>query len=134
LEILNTGEDNVVALTVDIPKQDNIIVKGPNRNIIGDLDANDDTTFKYEAMPKDGEISLEIAYTDSINERRHMTKKIYYDSSYFSQRKLTKFSRNRYTSYLFYGLLVLIILVGLGVVEEEEKERKRKKRERETGK
>lgn len=110
LEILNTGEDNVAGLTADIPKQENIVVKGSNREIIGELDANDDTTFSYEASPKDGEITVELAYTDSINERRHLEKKVYYDSSYFSGRKADEVQPVSVYSYLFYILLILVIL------------------------
>jgi hypothetical protein len=131
-EILNIGEDDVVALTVDVPKQDNIAVKGTNREIIGDLDAADDTTFKFEAVPKDGEIGLEIAYTDSINERRHMTKKVYYDSSYFSARKADEVQPPSIYYYLFYALLLLVIVVKIWgwVKRKKKKEKERRESER----
>jgi hypothetical protein len=131
-EILNIGEDDVVALTIDVPKQDNIAVKGTNREIIGDLDAADDTTFKFEAVPKDGEIELEIAYTDSINERRHMTKKVYYDSSYFSARKADEVQPPSIYYYLFYALLLLVIVVKIWgwVKRKKKKEKERRESER----
>ncbi|MCA9485509.1 MAG: hypothetical protein KC506_01555, partial [Nanoarchaeota archaeon] len=46
-EILNIGEHDIEALTIDVPKQDNIIVKGSSRNIVGDLDSSEDTTFRF---------------------------------------------------------------------------------------
>lgn len=85
-EILNIGKNDVEALTVEIPKQETISVKGSNRNIVGSLDSNEDTTFSFEAIPKDGNISLEVIYTDSTGERRIVDKTIPFDSSYFSGR------------------------------------------------
>jgi hypothetical protein len=86
-QILNTDENDVFALTVEVPTQKNIVVKGSNRNIVGDLDSNDYTTTTFEAMPNDGEIELNIVYTDSINVRRSLTKKVTFDSTYFIGRK-----------------------------------------------
>ncbi|MFH1802130.1 MAG: hypothetical protein ABH864_01625 [archaeon] len=126
-EILNTREDDVVALTVDVPKQDTIVVKGASRNIIGDLDASDDTTFKFEATPHDGEIELTIAYTDSINERREMIKKVYYDSSYFTGRKGDEVQPKSTYYYLFYALFLLVIIFW---IRGWFKRRKKKKEER----
>lgn len=127
-EILNIGEDDVVALTIDVPKQENAVVKGANRNIIGDLDANDDTTFKFEMAPKDGEITLGISYTDSIKERRHMEKKVYYDSSYFTGRKADEAQKQSAYYYLFWLLILLIIAWWL---KGWWKRRKRRQKERE---
>lgn len=130
-EILNIGEDNVVGLTADIPKQDNVIVKGTNREIIGELDANDDTTFNYEALPKDGEIALELSYTDTINERRHMEKKVYYDSSYFTDRKASEVQPKSIYYYLFWGLLVIIVIRWVWVWRRNKKKKEKERRESE---
>ena len=46
-EILNIGKNDVAALTVDVPIQPNLDVKGSRRNIVGSLDSNDDTTFSF---------------------------------------------------------------------------------------
>lgn len=83
-EILNIDALDVEALTIEIPSQDNIVIRGANRNIVGDLDSNDYTTFDFVAIPSDGEIELTLYYSDSINERRTMTKKVAYESSYFT--------------------------------------------------
>ncbi len=82
-EILNTGNQDIEALTVEIQKQENIVVKGSNRNIVGDLDSNEYTTADFEAIPQEGEIKLILYYTDSINERRMLEKTVIYDPSYF---------------------------------------------------
>lgn len=82
-EILNIAESDVSALTIEIPKQNNIEIKGSNRNIEGDLDSNDYVTSDFEAIPKEGDLKLIISYTDQINERRVLEKMVHYDPSYF---------------------------------------------------
>ena len=106
-EILNVGENDIEALTIEIPKQENVIIKGSNRNIVGDLDSNDDTTFDFEAEPSDGEITLIIRYTDQINERRTLEKMVTYDSTYFKDR--AREAKGLSTS--FYLLIALIIAI-----------------------
>lgn len=85
-QILNTAENDIYALTMEVPKQENIEVKGANRNIVGDLDSNDYTTTTFEAKLLDGELKLNLIYTDGINERRTLTKSVEFDSSYFEGR------------------------------------------------
>jgi len=86
-EILNIGESDIEALTVQIPHQDSIDIKGPNRNVIGDLDSNEYTTAEFEATSDGGDIEVEIIYTDSINVRRSTKKIVSYDPEYFEGRK-----------------------------------------------
>ena len=86
LEILNIGESDIEALTLEIPDQENINIKGSLRNIVGDLDSNDYTTADFEAVPLDGEIMVSVLYTDSINVRRNLQKTISFDSKYFQER------------------------------------------------
>ncbi len=108
-EILNTGEHDVEALTVDIPVQENIIIKGSHRNIIGSLDSNEETVFNFEATPKKGEINLKITYTDTINERRLINKAVFFEPEYFEGR--ADGEGYSLSFYLLIGLMVLIILV-----------------------
>ena len=102
-EILNTGEHDVEALTVDIDSQDGLKVKGSTRNIIGSLDSNDDTTFTFEGSPKDGEISMVITYTDEINERRTLSKTVSFSSDNFEGR-----GADGGLSFWFYVTLILV--------------------------
>ena len=85
-EILNIGESDIEALTIEVPKQDNMVVKGSNRNIVGDLDSNEYTTADFEGTPQKGEISVKLIYTDSINKRRTVAKNVYFDPEYFEDR------------------------------------------------
>ena len=109
-EILNTGSNDIEALTIDIPKQDNIAVKGSKRNIVGNLDSNDDTTFNFEAIPKNGEIKLTSLYTDKTNERRTIIKNVTFDSSYFEGRIKDKKSLSK-TAIIAIVIAAIIILL-----------------------
>lgn len=85
-EILNIGKSDVEALTVEISKQENIEIKGSNRNIIGSLDSNEDAIFSFEGIPKEGDISLTVLYTDKTGTRRFLTETVVFDPSYFEGR------------------------------------------------
>lgn len=104
-EILNTGENDVEALTIEILTQDSLVVKGSSRNIIGSLDSNEDSTFSFEGKPKDGDITMHIIYTDKTGERRTLEKRVNYNSSYFKDRVSDSSTR----SPSFYILVILII-------------------------
>ncbi|MFH0712205.1 MAG: hypothetical protein V1889_03780 [archaeon] len=108
LEILNVKESNIEALTIEIPKQENIIIKGASRNIVGDLDSNEYTTADFEAIPSDGEITLELTYSDAINVRRTITKTITFDSAYFTDRKA-----DQSTTSIWTYIVSIIIIVGI---------------------
>ena len=106
-EILHIGKSDIEALSVEIPKQDSVNVKGSNINIVGDLDSNEYTTADFEAVAEDGEISVKLTYTDSINERRSVAKDVYFDSEYFQGRASEQKKSNTST----YVILVIVALV-----------------------
>ena len=123
-EILNTGNQDIEALTVEIPKQDNIDIKGSNRNIVGDLDSNEFTTADFEATPKEGEINLKLYYTDSIDERRMLEKTVYYDPSYFVD-SLENQQANNSGSYI--AFIIIAVLVALFFWRRHKKKKHKKK-------
>jgi len=108
-EILNVGENDIEALTLEIPKQVNVDIKGANRKVIGDLDSNEYTTADFEATPKDGNIEVNIVYTDIINVRREITKQVMYDSSYFDMRNGDQ-KKQPIWAYVLAGVVVLWIV------------------------
>jgi hypothetical protein len=120
-EILNIEDVDVQALTIEIPKQDNIQIKGANREVIGDLDSNEYTTSDFEATMKDGEIQLTLIYTDSVNVRRELNKTVIFDSSYFIERNGDK----KKTPY---WLFIIIILIVVWIVWRRIKKAKLKKK------
>lgn len=109
-EILNVGKYDVEALTIDIPNQENIIVKGSKRNIVGSLDSNEDTSFSFEAIPSDGLINLEITYTDGINQRRTLNESVAFDSSYFEGR-IRDQEGNSWIAYIIIVIVLIIIFI-----------------------
>ena len=108
LGILNIEQSDIEALVVRIPKQDNVIIKGANQMIVGDLDSNEYTTADFEAMPSNGEITLELIYSDTINTRRTITKTVTFDSSYFTDRKSNQKSGG-VGNYILLGIVLVII-------------------------
>ncbi len=123
-EVINVGDSDVEALTIEVPKQENIVVKGSNYDIVGGLDSGEDSTFSFEAVPKDGEIELILHYNDEINERRSVNKKVMYVSEYFNNRKADESGQKSLSYYL------LILLIFGIVVWAIWKWRKKKKLER----
>ena len=125
-EILNTAKSDVEALTLEIPKQNNIIIKGPKTNIIGDLDSNDYTTASFEAIPSKGEITLKIFYTDTINTRRTLEKTIMFEPEYFEDRA----NGEQKTSIwlLLFWILVIIFVIRYFYKRRKAKIKLREKR------
>ncbi len=109
LEILNIEESDIEALSVEIPKQDSIKVKGANRIVVGDLDSNEYTTADFEVIPTDGEFKISLIYSDTINTRRTIEKTVSFDSSYFTDRKADQ----KTTSTTTYIVWVIIILLAV---------------------
>jgi hypothetical protein len=109
LEILNIEESDIEALSVEIPKQDAIQIKGANRIVVGDLDSNEYTTADFEAVPSDGEFKITLIYSDTINIRRTVEKTVTFDSSYFTNRKADQKTTSK-TTYIIYAVIVLLIL------------------------
>ena len=123
-EILNIGNQDIEALTIEIPKQNNIIVKGSNRNIVGDLDSSEFTTTDFEATPSEGEIILDVYYTDSTNERRYLQKIVNYDSSYFID-SIDNTSPDKTKNYVVGALVV--ILLAFFIIRKKKNGKKSKK-------
>ncbi|MCK4650261.1 hypothetical protein KAT36_03445 [Candidatus Pacearchaeota archaeon] len=108
LEVLNIAEADVEALTIEIPKQGSINIKGANRVVVGDLDSNEYTTAEFEAVPSDGEFKVNMIYSDIINTRRSAEETVNFDSSYFTDRKADKKTIGIGT-YIFWAVIVLLI-------------------------
>jgi hypothetical protein len=124
-KILNTEDVDVEALTIEIPKQNNIEIKGSNINIVGDLDSNEYTTADFEAIPKEGEITIKIIYTDEINKRRTIEKTVLYDSEYFTGRIADKNNKSL-SSYLPW-LIILGIIIYYFYIKRKKKQRARRR-------
>ncbi len=122
LEVLNVGKYDIKALSVKIPKQDLISVKGADTNIVGDLDSNEYTTADFEAVPKNGQINLILAYSDGIGVRRTVEKSVVFDSSYFDDRKSSQ------TSTPVYVYIIIAVVIIAAVIFYRRHRKKRAKR------
>jgi hypothetical protein len=109
LEILNIGNSDVSAVTIELPEQEGIILYGTNRKIAGDIDSNEDERVTFNADLKAEEIDILIKYTDSINERRTLEKKLFLDKQAFL-RTLDKNSGVSSSFSFFLGLLTPIVI------------------------
>jgi len=119
-QILNIAKVDVRALTIRLPTQGTISVKGSRTNIVGDLDSLDYTTASFEAIPTEGEITLEISYTDIVNVRREIQKSVVYDPKYFQDRIADQKSSPIMTW--------VIVLLGIGLIVYWIYARKKKKK------
>ncbi len=125
-EILNVRKNDVEALVVEIPKQNNIVVKNSNRVIVGTLDANEATTFSFESTPSDGEIIINLFYTDAANIRRELKKSIFFDSDYFVGRIA---DQKKTSTWIYFLIIVVVLVVALKVnsaIKKKKRERIRK--------
>lgn len=124
LEVLNIGDSDIEALSVEIPKQDNIKIKGSNRIVVGDLDSNEYTSADFEAVPQDGEFTINLIYSDSVNIRRTVEKTLTFDSSYFTNRVADEPQKMGAGGYI---VIILILLLLVYIIYRKIKKAKAKK-------
>ena len=86
-EILNIGEADIEALTVEIPEQEGVTIEGANKNIVGDLNSNEDTSAEFKLSTEESQIRLNLIYSDVNNERRTIQKTVVFNSGNFTQEK-----------------------------------------------
>jgi len=123
-EILNIGENDAEAVTVFIPQQPNINVKGNQQNIIGSLDAFEDTTFSFEAFPQPGDINLQIRYIDEIGELRTLNKFVNFNPNFYIGRA----GEGNGSSTTTYIIIIGVVLVLSYFVFKYYSNKKRKKK------
>lgn len=120
LQVLNTAKVNVKSLTLEIPNQPNLTLEGANVNIVGDLDSNDYTTADFQAVPKTGNITVNLAYTDIAGIRRTAQANVSYDSKYFEGAGTSQSSSPLVT------WIIVIVIVGLIIFWFFRRNKKRK--------
>lgn len=126
--ILNIAKNNVKALTLEIPKQNGIEIKGANRVVVGDLDSNEYTTADFEAILPQGQtnINLSVIYTDSINARRQIQKIANFDSSYFTDVNAKK-------KIPWFWIILIVAVVAFFVWRSIKKKKREKERMKKRG-
>lgn len=123
LEILNTGKNDVEALTIEMPEQENVAVHGATTKIVGSLDSNDFTTADFKAVPSRGDVRLKIRYTDEINARRDVEKLIKFEPKHFERSKDKNEDGN---PVLVWAVPAAVVLIAI-VLYRRHRKRKRKK-------
>lgn len=110
LEILNTGNQDVDALSLEIPEQENIQVLGNNKNIIGVLDANEYTTTTFQADAQSGELKFIVKYNDATGTRRTYEEKTLFNSTPFTLKEQNSKKSSGTTTFI-----LLAFVLGIGV-------------------
>jgi hypothetical protein len=109
VQVLNSGKSGIDALTIEIPQQESIVVKGSNKNIVGSLDASEYTTADFEIVPANKTtIFLNLYYTDKIGVRRQTNTTVSFDPTAFSGLKSQQTSSS--TWIYIVAIIVLIII------------------------
>lgn len=79
LAIANVGKNTANSMIVRIPDQESYSATGTSGQMVGNLDSGDYTIVSFdisENRNSDGVLEVQIDYTDSIGERRSVTKEI----------------------------------------------------------
>ncbi|MGV8142488.1 MAG: hypothetical protein ACP5NS_02515 [Candidatus Pacearchaeota archaeon] len=116
--LINIGDEDARAITVEIPEQESISIDGGHIKILGDLDSNEDTTISFSASPSDGDIKVIISYNDQTNVRRTVTKNILFTSKSFDS---TREKSSLSVSNIILWVVVLVIISYLFWIRHKRK-------------
>tara|TARA_Y100000310_G_scaffold39747_1_gene37258 strand:+ start:6370 stop:7257 length:888 start_codon:yes stop_codon:yes gene_type:complete len=125
-EILNIGEKDIEALTIEIPEQDSVEIIGSDRVIIGDVDSNEDDTASFYAEVRGDEIKIDVYYTDQIGVRRKVEKTVMINRDNFKRSVDESSGLSSATSFL----LGIVLIVALYFGYKWWKKRKERKKHR----
>ncbi len=121
LEVLNIGESDIEALSLEIPNQNNVEIKGASKNIVGDLDSNEYTTTDFEVRISDGDFNVALTYSDEINVRRKVEKTLTFDSSYFTNRIADQKTTSTTTYIIWLAIILGITYFGYKKYKKKKK-------------
>ncbi|MBW6442375.1 hypothetical protein K0A97_01170 [Patescibacteria group bacterium] len=125
LSVMNVGKNNVESLLIELPEQETLDVIGSNKQTIGILDSNEDTTVRFSVSEvKEGRLKLIIRYNDVINERREVIKEISFNPKLFKleeEKKGLSFSN-------YFLIIVVIAIVGYCFYKRKKSRKKLKEK------
>ncbi len=107
-EILNIAGNSADAITLEIPEQDGVQIMGSNKQNIGGLSSNDDTTADFKLTTDNKKLLLNIYYSDSTNTRRIVEKEVEFKKNNFIVQPEKKFS--------FVSLILPLVVIGIIVL------------------
>ena len=105
-EVLNIGKSDIEAVTVEVLGQEGITVYGTNKENIGDLSSNEDTSSDFVMDVSTSRIILQLSYSDSVQVRRTIEKGVTFNAQLFENTKDT--GGQSYTSWIIIGLVVIV--------------------------
>lgn len=106
-QVLNSGKNDVKAVTIKILDGVSTKLKGADVNVIGDLDSNEYTTADFLMSPLATSIPISITYTDSINARRTINQSVEFIPENFEG--VNASSGMSIWMILFFVLVILVI-------------------------
>jgi len=118
-EVLNLGDENIEAVTVEIPTQDGVKIYGANRENIGDLSSNEATTSDFRILTDKESIDIIIYYSDITNTRRSVEQTITLNLSNFN------YPSDNKTSPLIWVLLVIVGIILFFFIKKRYKKNKK---------
>ncbi len=132
IAIANIGKNPANSITIKIPEQQDIEVKGISSTIIGNLYAGDYTIATYNLIPKNPEnnLEVEIHYTDSLGERHIITKTIPYMSKtdfYEIYNRVHGLDKRRGPSFWLITTLILLAYMIAKFIRNRRNRKKKKK-------
>lgn len=108
-DIVNTGNNDVDALTAEIVPTEEQTIKGSLKSVVGSLDAGQDATFAFESAPIKSDFTLKIAYTDSDGTRRSEMQTVTFDPEYFTGRKADQKQTSVWTYIIWIVILAVVV-------------------------
>ncbi len=108
LELINLGDQELEAVTIEVPRQDNVLIYGSNKETIGTLSSNEEDTVSFTGDFYEGEIEFIINYNDQTNTRRTYKTSAYFDREAFSRTVQPQSSFS--ISSFVYGIILVVAL------------------------
>jgi hypothetical protein len=141
LAIANIGKNTANSMIVRIPEQTGFKVTGTNGQMVGNLDSGDYTVTSFSLVQVgrgNGNLTVQIDYTDNIGERRSVLKEVQFSSqpsgnitagtfpsgAYGNFQKgnfSTSSSKSKNTKWYIIAGVLLVILVGLFIYSKYKK-------------
>ncbi len=128
IDVLNTGTNNIEALTAEVQPGHNLAIKGSTKSVIGALDASQDATFTIEIAPQASEIPFTLAYTDEDGTRRTSTHVVSFEPSYFTDRQAD--ASGGMSGTVLVVILVIVIIIGYFIWRRFSRRRSERKLQR----
>jgi hypothetical protein len=144
LAIANIGKNTANSMIIRIPEQQDYRIIGTNGQMIGNLESGDYTIVGFSLISTskgDGNLTIQIDYTDNIGERRSVLKEVQLDSesSFINITNTNNFpgpsgdmiredfpnqSKNSNTKWYIMTSVLAFVLIGLFIYSKKFKKSK----------